>query len=112
MDSLDLFFVEVMFELADEMKKIVEHPKPPGGRESSSVALCSPMNFRWRIVFFQVAYWRRFFRCCLAASNFRSRSAWISQVPINGAVLMGRRNTRSQSTCRSLKTQSLSRALI
>ncbi len=34
---------------------------------------------RWGIVFsFHVARWRRFFRCSLAASNFRSRSARIS----------------------------------
>jgi len=26
----------------------------------------------------QAARWRRFFRCSLATSNFRSRSAWIS----------------------------------
>ena len=32
-------------------------------------------NFWRRIVFFHAARWRRFFRCCRAASNFRSRSA-------------------------------------
>jgi hypothetical protein len=42
MNSLFLFVSEVMFERVDKMKKVIEHPMSPRGRESSIFALCSP----------------------------------------------------------------------
>ena len=43
MDSLALVFAEVMIERVDEMKKIIEHPNGPAGREASIFALRSPI---------------------------------------------------------------------
>jgi hypothetical protein len=45
MNSLFFFISEVMFERVDEMKKVIEHPMSPAGRESSIFALCSSLLY-------------------------------------------------------------------
>lgn len=43
MDSLALLFAEVVIQRVDDMKKIIEHPRPPAGRESSILRLVFAM---------------------------------------------------------------------
>jgi hypothetical protein len=44
MDSITVFFSEVVIERVDEMKQIIEHPTPLQAGSLALFALCSPFS--------------------------------------------------------------------